>query len=377
MGRLMAEEALMIKETYRIINLEGSHYEVGQKLGKRLREHKRLTPHFITGTFDPKGTAFESFKELQDFCESFCPGITEETAGFADILGVRPENVAFYHKYLAPRERRTCSQFAVLPRATEDGSVYVGRNYDMSPAEEDLCLLRTSVEGTHTHIGFSMQGLGRLDGMNAEGLAVTMTGGGAYEAPISNKRSFMLTLAVRALLDTCTSADEAVDMLMQMPVYWSTIYLFADKSGRAALVEGMDSKYAVRYAGEGTEEYFIFSTNHYTHLQMVSYNKYINEWLMPNSQARYKTLASMLQSGIPYITKDKITSLLSTEMPGGLCAPYYSEWFGTLWSMVFDLTHESADVCFGPPTHNPYHRFDMKKSFQDEDFTVLLPDKKS
>ena len=373
----MAEDAHMMKETYRFINLSGSHYEVGQKLGERLREHKRLIPHFITGAFDAKGTAFESFKDLQDFCESYYSGFTEETAGFSDSLGVRPEQVAFYHKYLASRERGACSQFAVLPGATEDGSVYVGRNYDMSPAQEDLCLLRTSVRGTHTHMGFSMQGLGRLDGMNTEGLVVTMTGGGAYEAPILNRRAFMFTLAVRALLDTCSSTDEATDMLCEMPVYWSTIFLIVDRSGKAALVEGIDSKYAARYAGEGIQEPFFFSTNHYTHPQMVSYNKYINEWLMSNSQTRHKTLTAFFERNAPQITKEQIFTLLKTEMPDGLCAHYYSEFFGTLWSMVFDVTRGCADVCFGPPTHNPYRHFDMRKSFHDEEYEVLLPDKKS
>jgi predicted choloylglycine hydrolase len=373
----MVKDAHMMKETYRFINLAGSHYEVGHALGERLRNHARLKPYFITGEFDPKGTAFESFSELQDFCESFCPGITEETQGFADSLGVRPEQVAYYHNYLVPRHTaQACSQFAVLPSATKDGSIYVGRNYEYHPSDEDLCLLMTRVRGKHSHLGFSMQGLGRGDGMNSEGLVVTMTGGG-IEFPATNRKAFIYTFAIRTLLDNCASTDEATDMLCEMPVYWSTIFLIVDRSGKAALVEGIDSKYAARYAGEGIQEPFFFSTNHYTHPQMVSYNKYINEWLMSNSQTRHKTLTAFFERNAQQITKEQIFTLLKTEMPDGLCAHYYSEFFGTLWSMVFDVTRGCADVCFGPPTHNPYRHFDMRKSFHDEEYEVLLPDKKS
>ncbi|MFX0173771.1 MAG: hypothetical protein ACFE9L_17960 [Candidatus Hodarchaeota archaeon] len=98
---------------------------------------------------------------------------------------------------------------------------------------------------------------------------------------------------------------------------------------------------------------------------------------MPNSQTRYKTMNSKIRAALPKMTKNIAFQILSQEMPEGVCALYFTEWFGTLWSMLFDLTRESVDVCFGPPIHNPFHYFTMKEPSEDKDFIALLVDKKS
>ncbi|UCG90736.1 MAG: hypothetical protein JSU57_03115, partial [Candidatus Heimdallarchaeota archaeon] len=124
-----------------------------------------------------------------------------------------------------------------------------------------------------------------------------------------------------------------------------------------------------------SKDQFIVSTNHYTHPKLISYNKYVNPWIMPNSKTRYKTMESILRSSSPKITKNTIFRILSREIPDGVCARYFTEWFGTLWSIFFDIKQKSIDVCFGPPTHNPYHQFNLEAPLEDMDFTAKLINK--
>ncbi|MFX0173772.1 MAG: C45 family autoproteolytic acyltransferase/hydrolase [Candidatus Hodarchaeota archaeon] len=268
----MRESSKEIKVKYKFINLEGSHYDVGFQLGEKLRNEVDSYPNIVTPPFKPEKTGFKQLKEAQNLIESFYPGIKEEIQGIADGFNVSSERIAF-GRYVVPFEGQNyCSQFLLLSSITEDDSIIIGRSYDYHPDDEDKILFRTKVKRKNAHIGFCMQGLGRGEGINSEGLVVSMTGGGAFEATTTNKLSFNYNIAIRALLDNCKTVDNAVDLLLEMLVYSSTIYLIADKSGKAALVEGIDSKYAVRMIGNDTPEQFIISTNHYNHPEIVSYN---------------------------------------------------------------------------------------------------------
>ncbi len=371
----MEEESNETKVGYRFISLEGSYYEVGFQLGNKLSKDKQLYPNILTDPFTPKKTGFASLREALDFIETYCPGIKEETQGLADGLNEPLERVAF-SKYLIPNFRQyNCSQFFIHPSITEEGSIYLGRNYDYHPDDEDLILLRTKVKGSYSHIGFSLQGLGRAEGLNSKGLVISMTGGGAFDAPTTNYNSFNYCLAIRALLDKCKTVESAVEMLLEMPVYSSTIYLIADNTGNAALVEGIDSKFAVKMLNEDPSEQFIISTNHYNNSDLVSYNKYVNPWIWKSSHERYKIIKSKIKSFMPNFTKDKVIGILSKEIPDGVCALFFSEWFGTLWSILFEIKTGSLDICFGPPTTNPYYQFNIKNPKDDGDYTAILINK--
>ncbi len=373
----MAEEKSETKENYRFITLEGSHYDIGFQLGKKLKEDIELYPNIVTDSFKPERTGFKSLVEAHDFAEMYCPGIKEEIQGLADGFEVPLDKIVFSKYMIHTAKQNSCSQFVVLPPITEDSSAYLGRSYDYHPSDEDLILLRTKINGKFSHIGFSAQGVGRTEGLNSEGLAVSMTGGGAFDSPTTNTKTFNYSIAIRTLLDNCKTVDQAIDLLLEMPVYSSTNYLIGDKSGKSALVEGIDSNFAVKRVDNDSLDQFIIATNHYNHPEMTSYNKYVNPWIMSSSQIRYKTMESIIRSNTPNITKELVFQILSQEMPKGVCTLNFAEWFGTLWSILFDVTRNSVDVCFGPPTHNSYHHFTMTEPTDDKEFIASLVTRKS
>jgi hypothetical protein len=160
-----------------------------------------------------------------------------------------------------------------------------------------------------------------------------------------------------------------------MPVYSSTIYLVADKYSNAALVEGFDSRFSIIWLEDHSPEQFIQSTNHYTHLDFVPLNKHMNPWLKPNSEIRDKAINSKIKSNIPNITKVAVLEILSKEIPDYICAFFFSEWFGTLWSLLFNIKEISLDVCFGPPSHNSYYQFTMETLIKDNIYNAILKNK--
>lgn len=56
---------------------------------------------------------------------------------------------------------------------------------------------------------------------------------------------------------------------------------------------------------------------------------------------------------------------------------FYNDGFGTLWSMIFDLTQGSVDVCFSAPTHNKYRSFDLADPAGVTEYPTIIPVKLS
>jgi hypothetical protein len=91
----------------------------------------RLTPHLpFLDAFSPR----EAQRAL-DYIETYCPGLRDEVQGAADGFGVPVEEIAFLGgkskedgSSPIPVGGAHCSQFAVLPSATQDGHLYAAQN---------------------------------------------------------------------------------------------------------------------------------------------------------------------------------------------------------------------------------------------------------
>jgi predicted choloylglycine hydrolase len=358
--------------TFKHILLEGTSYEVGQKQGELLKPYSDAVAFFTSNKADLKKIGFRIFKEVQDFYEDYCPGINEEIEGFAESLGASAENVNFY---LCPHSIQNCSHLVTLSSITEDKHIYMGRSYEWKHDEEDLRLVTTKVKGKSTHLGFSMLLFGRYEGINDHGLAVTSSGGGAYSAPM-NPRGLFFSVAVRSILDNCQNVNEAVELLKNIPLSSSTNFIVADKEGNAALIEALGERLSVKEIDFRSQDQYLSATNHYTQPDMIQYNKFVNNWLLPNSKTRQETIQAYIRSNKPEINSENLKNLLSLEIPRGLCAHYFTDYFGTLWSIIIDISKQSMEICFGPPTHNEWYTFPLDSSTTSKEYTVTIPDKR-
>ncbi len=115
-----------------------------------------------------------------------------------------------------------CSQGVSL----SDGSPLLVRNYDYAPSRLEGTVWCTGWGG-HRVIGMGDCLWGLLDGMNAAGLAVSLTFGGRRFVGAG----FGIPIVVRYLLQTCTTVGEAEDALRRIPVNLAHNLTIVDGSG--------------------------------------------------------------------------------------------------------------------------------------------------
>jgi len=370
----LSEKYNLIKKDFQHIILEGTAYEVGQQQAEILKmQNPEAAKWFASADIDPSKMGFDSFEELQAFYEEYCPGITDEILGFADGLGVKPDQLQLYNPPIY--QPGNCSQLAVLSSVTNNKHVYVGRSYEYHHNENDFRLCTLRIKGKIKHIGFTEFLLGRDDGMNEHGLCVTFSGGGTFKKQPARK-GFNFFLVTRAILDNCKTVAESVEHLKKTPIsgFWN--FLVTDKNNSAALMQFFDGEYDVRQIDKNPNEQWLFSTNHYVLPSMVQYQKYAGDWILKNSKKRFELIDSTLSHAAPNISKEGIKNLLSKEIYDGVCGHYYTDYFGTLFSIIYDLTDLKADICFGAPTHNDWQKpFSLNDPVGVNHFSAILPDK--
>lgn len=355
--------------------------------GEILKENKKMRTRiektisaFLTqlgcpssGKPDFKKMGFRDSEELQAFFEECCPELNEEMKGFADSLGVKVSEMPFYSAtYQVPNK---CSQMAALSSVTNDEHVYVGRSYEWIHTEEDLRLCTTRVKGKAKHIGFSIFLFGRADGVNEHGVSVSFTGGGIFGIPLK-QRGFQSHLIIRSILDNCKSVDDAIELIQRLPISGFFNLLIVDRNSNAVLAEFADGTCDIKQIKNDSMDKCLFSTNHYTLPLTVKSNEH-NCGIIENSQKRYQLIASTLKKAEPEISKETLITILSKKFPKGVCDHFYTDYFGTIWSMIFDLTCAKAEICFGAPTHNEWRPFILDEPVGIKKYHAVFPNIRS
>jgi predicted choloylglycine hydrolase len=172
-----------------------------------LSEGERARPGYVT-----------SSRELRTHMPELVPTF-ERLVGLA---GDRDVVARFLASYCPPTYLLACSQ-AVWSR---DECVLV-RNYDYSPAYCEGVVLRTAWNGRRV-VAMSDCLWGVLDGMNEDGLAVSLSFGGRRTVG----RGFGVPLVLRYVLEFCSTTDDAVSVLERVPVHMAYNVTVLDRAGR-------------------------------------------------------------------------------------------------------------------------------------------------
>ena len=370
----MTEQYTMREGVYQHVTFEGTSYEVGRLQAEMLKgTNVRFLNLFTSGTVDPGKYGFATFGQLQEEYEAVCPGINDEIQGFADGLGLPVERILFYDwSHLV---RANCSHMVVLPPLTHDGHLLVGRSYEWKPEEEDLRLCTTQIEGRARHLGFSGLLFGRMEGLNEHGLSLTMSGGMAAGLPHEWNKVTGLNFWVvqRGILEACRDVADALDALRAHTPASNTNLLLAERRGRAALVEICAGEMRVLEIDNASDRPYLVSTNHYILPGMAERNHH--QFILDLSLPRAEAIRSCIEADRPAVTRETLRRVLAQKVPDGCFGPYYSDGFGTLWSMIFDLTAGEVEVCFGAPGYNPWRTFTLESRGGMSEYEALFPDK--
>lgn len=167
-------------------------------------------------------TYLESRKALQ----AHMPELTPVYERLCDLAGGGDSQARFLSFYRPPAYLAGCSQ-AIWPG---EEPVLV-RNYDYDPRAFDAVVMQTRWLGRRV-IGTSDGLWGLVDGMNEDGLAVSLTFGGRRVVG----DGFGVPLILRYVLETCRTADEAVAALTRVPCHMSYNVTVLDRMRRFATV---------------------------------------------------------------------------------------------------------------------------------------------
>lgn len=353
------------------LDLRGDSYQIGRRLGeifalspKRSKLHTTPFPGFQE----------QDFSQAQALFSRWCPGLNEELTGFADALCAPLSHIFYYAMtYLHPN----CSQLAVLPSRTKNGHPLLARSYEFNDEMEEFTLVKTSVNGKYSHIGTSAVTFGREEGLNSEGLAITMSSCGfPVGAHPQMRRPALAGLqywaAIRTLLENCRDVKEALSFLNEMPIAYNLNMILADASGHMALVETLDGRFAVKEISDDipSSPSYLHAANH----ACLDELSRVEPQVMEHSLVRYQFIDRFMESPdtCDGITSDMLKELLLRSYPSGLCCHYYEDFFGTTKSLILDPADGSLELCWGGREENGWRRYLISEPLQEETGSIQL-----
>ena len=249
-----------------------------------------------------------------------------------------------------------CSMF--YAQTPENGYI-IGRNLDNQTT--DLAVVRTSPKDAYSSVSvvnLSFLGYNEtytpdklmdrinalatayfpLDGVNEKGLAVGVL---QLQAPATaqdnGKPNVGTTLAIRAMLDTCATVDEAIEFLESVDMYAAAkgCYHFqiGDATGKSVVVSYVDNEMVI------TEEKndFIAATNFYLHEVPFEYEA--------QGMDRYEILEKTLTKKKSILTAEEGMDLLKAARITGTDPDEKGRVYSTQWSSIYDLTNPSLSLC--------------------------------
>ncbi|MEB2777401.1 C45 family peptidase [Algoriphagus sp. D3-2-R+10] len=200
-----------------------------------------------------------------------------------------------------------CSQ-AILPG---DGLKLV-RNYDFHPDLTEGVQLFTAWNGKKV-IATSDCLIGVLDGMNEDGLAISLTFGGRKEVGMG----FGIPFIMRYILEFCSNVEEAVSALKRIPSHMSYNVTAIDRSGAHKTVQvAPDKAPLVTYA--------TYATNHQGKVdwpENAAFNKTLE---------RSEFIGNMLKE-----REEDAHAMADAFLQPPLYNKMFKEGFGTLYTAVY------------------------------------------
>ncbi len=219
-----------------MITLKGSSVEIGEQFGRHHLEFCKIVDTAFV-ILKPSRDAIELSNKIAPIIEEIHPSLLDEVRGLSRALGedfsdVLP-NVIFCGTSLY--RPLGCIGFGLI----DELGPLIGLNYEV-PADYDLMVktfrsyYRIIPEGFNSSIIGTDCYLYPSDGLNEKGLSIVSA------SLLGRVTRLGLTpfLINRILLDTCSSVDEAIDLMKRIPHMLNWTYILADENSFAVVEVG-------------------------------------------------------------------------------------------------------------------------------------------
>lgn len=328
------------------LRLKGDHYEMGVKRGKIFKKCQVSFPLHLDGF------QLEHGERSEAALRKYFPEVCEEIRGVSDAISADYLRFASWMLCMGccmynlenniPIEVRGCTAFAYA----KGGRILYGRNNDLPPylREGSKSEIYAPKNGNRFQITTSSFINGE-EGINERGLAVAMTF--VMTSLDKIQAGFNSCFIVRYLLEKAGNTEQAVSLLMELPIASNCNILLADKSGDMKVVECTPSMKKIRDAESFENGRIICTVNSFTSDEMKQYDDANGDDY--DSHKRYQVVMDSFASG--RIKEDYIetTKQLLKGDYGFMCQYDNEPDFETVWSSVFDLESLTVYRAEGDP----------------------------
>jgi isopenicillin-N N-acyltransferase-like protein len=333
---------------------------VGEQLGGHFAKSAKRAVELLRKELTwEKGATFDGAKrygrKVLPRIEAWYPDFVEEMRGYSATSGVPFDVlVAQWSGYSPSRGLKGCTDVAVGPEQTADGSVLVAHNEDFTPDYEGLVHpVRVAVEGKPAFFAMSYQGLFPTMGFNDAGFSLT----GNAVSPNDVRAGIPKMFPPRRVLESRT-LKEALESAMPPGRGSSFNNIVCSREGELYSLEGSATDYEALY-GEGGR---LVHTNHYVGAKMLKYENDPQEKFC--SILRYNRARKLLEASRGRITPEAIMQLQRDHLsrPDSICrhvnpADSEADRVKTLFGSIVNLTRGEVYISGSTPCETEYRMF--------------------
>lgn len=298
-------------------------------------------PHYKKWWLKEGVSARPTYTESHKALSKHMPELVPIYEALCDLAGGGDLAARFLSFYCPPPYLSGCSQ-AIW---TGKEPVLV-RNYDYNPRAFDGITLQTGWGGRRI-IGTCDGLFGLVDGMNDAGLAISLTFGGRRDVGIG----FGVPIILRYVLQTCTTAEEAGEVLARVPTHMSyNVTVIDKKRNYLTAMLAPDRPAILTHAA--------VATNHQEHVEWISHAR------MTATVERERYLLQRIT-----LHRDPEDKFIGAFLRPPLYSTAFSLGFGTLYTAVYRPRLGRMEVRWPDVTWT--HSFD---DFQEGARQILIPD---
>lgn len=297
-------------------------------------------PHYKTWFLREGEAARPSYATSARMLRAHMPELMPAYERAVELAGGGDLAARMLSLYRPPPYLAACSQGVW----TRDGGPVLVRNYDYAPSRFEGVVWHTRLLEKQV-IGMTDCLWGLLDGMNDDGLAVSLTFGGGRVLG----DGFGIPIVMRYLLETCATVEEARATLARLPYSLSHNLTIADRTGEVLTAYLSPDREPIFRA-------FPAATNH----------QGIVEW---PEQARATRTIERERTVVRLLDDPEVDAAGFTDafLRAPLFSTAYAHGFGTLYTAVYRAAEGVAEVRW--PTSSWQLSFD---GYEDMEHTEVL-----
>ncbi|MHC1601345.1 MAG: C45 family autoproteolytic acyltransferase/hydrolase [Candidatus Nezhaarchaeales archaeon] len=367
-----------------IIYISGSEFEMGYQYGYQASKYISLVKDGLWSTllerYD-KETILNKLSEYESYVANELPGVNylEILRGIAIGAQDAGYNVTYWDVLLINYQvefewlplPESCTNMAAWGNATADGKLVVGSNFDYPRGRgyAYIVMIIAYPENGNAFISFGIAGrLGNNFQMNDKGL-VHESNKGPNARPEDIGYGVTDFIIGPYIAMTCSTAEEARDVLLRFTPTNGINHLVVDVNGHAYAVETTHALKGVRKPGAFGEKDYMISVNHYLNTTMMPAQQpwdpakyYTSSWY------RYITVERYIEENYGQLTADTVMMIMSsTDFWNGSAWIEDAGWTGNtvnrfgFWGATFESKVAVPEdrvlwVCAGNPGYPQWGR---------------------